>query len=70
MKGFVYIKETARDNTKSSRQYKLLHMMIQRWLKQTVGDFFTRWKASNLKMITETFEGANKENQETEEHFR
>ena len=44
MKGFINIREGSRDNHKDSSQYRHINMMILRFLKGNVGEYFTKWK--------------------------
>lgn len=43
-KGFEYIKEASRDNQKDRKKFRHLNLMILRFLKTNIGEYFSIWK--------------------------
>ena len=69
MKGFVYIKNTARDELQESMKYKMINRMFHKFSKTQQADCFNRWKNGALIEVNKTNVTANADNEETIEKF-
>jgi hypothetical protein len=68
-KGFHYIKNSSIDSHVGIRKYKRINMMIMRFMKRNMGDYFNKWKNGALRVVDARYNEAKAVHEETEANF-
>ena len=58
MKGLIFIKNYARETDIDRRKYRHMNQMILRFLRNNVGDYFSKWKNGANTKVDGTFNQA------------
>lgn len=59
MKGFTKIKNDSWKVYKDQKKYRHIDMMILRFMKANVGEYFDKWKQMAFKKVQKRYEIAN-----------
>ena len=68
-KGFQSIKKLARQTHLNKLKYRHINMMILRFMKVNMGDYFNKWKEDNRLLVKMRYEDASESFDSTVAYF-
>lgn len=68
-KGFEYIRDASRVNHQNKRKFLLIKLMIGRFLKRNVGEYFLLWKDGCRVLVNTHYKETKEAYEETVSYF-